>query len=165
MRVNYRLLKHLPGIAGSVFGGLLLLAQRYKGETVQVEPDERHATSEYLVIPAARTSELTRALDRSHGAGFRNWHRPHGDTSSSRFSLLNQINRSNVRQLEVAWVYHSKDGTGNIQCNPIIVNGVMYAPTAGHRLVAINAESGQEIWSFRPGGRPAHRGLLYWGGN
>lgn len=160
MRVTPRLRRRLPGIAGAVLAGVLLLA-----ETSQVEPDERHATSKYLILPAMRTSQLTHALDRSRPSVHRQWQRSHGDASSSRFSALDRINRRNVSHLQVAWVYHSKDGKDNIQCNPIIVDGVMYAPTAGRRVVAINAETGQEIWSFRPGGRPAHRGLLYWGGN
>jgi quinoprotein glucose dehydrogenase len=53
-----------------------------------------------------------------------------------------------------------------VQCNPVIVNGVMYAPTVGNALVAINAETGKEIWRFNPQARPvAQRGLIYWPGN
>ncbi len=126
------------------------------------EPDEQSATSEYLIIPAAKKSELTRTARQWSFGSERNWVRSHGDTASSRFSRLTQIDKTNVAKLQVAWEYRSNDGVGNIQCNPIIIDGVMYAPTSGHRIVAVDAASGREIWSFRPGGRPAHRGLMYW---
>ena len=90
------------------------------------------------------------------------WHRSHGDNGGTRFSALDQINRQNVTDLQVAWTYHSRDGSNNIQCNPIIVNGVMFAPTPGEFIVAVSAETGAELWRFKPAGRPAFRGLIYW---
>src|SRR6185295_5196384 len=91
-----------------------------------------------------------------------NWHRSHGDNGGMRYSALDQINRSTITNLQVAWTYHSKDGTGNIQCNPIIVDGFMIAPTPGKNVVALNAVTGVEQWRFKPEGRPAFRGLIYW---
>ncbi len=132
----------------------------------------RAALPEFKEIPAARVSELTPAGTNS-SASRTSWHRSHGDATSGRFSALSQINRTNVKELKVAWTYHSKDGQGNIQCNPIIVEGVMYAPTVGHHIVAVNAATGVELWRFKPeaekGGLrlediPARRGLLYWPG-
>src|SRR5208283_3171979 len=70
----------------------------------------------------------------------------------------------NVKNLEVAWIYHAMDGHSNLQCNPIIVRQTMIAPTPGRCMVGINAENGQELWRFKPGGRPAFRGLIYWPG-
>ncbi|MEO6034631.1 MAG: PQQ-binding-like beta-propeller repeat protein [Verrucomicrobiota bacterium] len=134
----------------------------------------RAALPEFQEIPAATLDELTPAQDVPGTGTITNWHRSLGDATSSRFSALNQINSENVHRLEVAWTYHSKDGTGNIQCNPIIVNGVMFAPTAGHFVVAVNAETGEEIWRFKPEIKtgamrqedpPARRGLIFWPGN
>lgn len=134
----------------------------------------RAALGEYIEIPAAKTSELTPANGWPKPECMTTWQRSHGDATSSRFSALAQINRANVKRLEVAWTYHSKDGAGNLQCNPIIVDDVMFAPTAGHFIVALNAATGAELWRFKPelrkGGMrledfPARRGLVYWPGN
>ena len=126
---------------------------------------DREALPEFTEVPAASVSELTPASDWPTKADYTQWHRSHGDSSSSRFSALSEINRSNVKQLAVAWVYHSKDGVGNIQCNPIVVDGLVYGPTVGGHMVAIDAESGKEIWRFDAGTDPAFRGLVYWPGD
>jgi outer membrane protein assembly factor BamB len=115
----------------------------------------------YQSIPAALPDELTPANGFPKAETFRNWHRSHGDASAARYSALDQINRSNVKNLKVAWTYHSRDGAGNIQCNPVIADGVMFAPTVGEHIVAVDVASGKELWRFKPGGRPAHRGLIY----
>lgn len=109
---------------------------------------ERNRLPLYKVIPAAEDSELTPAIeeDNSHIS----WPRSNADPANTRYSSLSQINPDNVRKLEVAWVYHSGDGKGNIQANPVIVGGIMYAPTVGKNIVAINAETGREIWRFHP---------------
>lgn len=123
----------------------------------------RQNLPEYQVIPPASVEELTPAVGDENPAEFRGWARSHG-TGSLRYSSLDQINRENVLQLKVAWTYRSGDGPGNIQSNPIIVDGIMYAPTTGDNVVAIDAETGREIWRFHPGGHPAMRGLVYWDG-
>ncbi len=125
-----------------------------------------------FMIPAAKTEELTRANGWPKMDDFKRWDRSLGGPTSNRFTALTQINKSNVAQLKPAWEYHSKDGTANIQCNPIIVDGVMFAPTAGWNIVAIDAANGKELWRFSPpkeGKRledqPARRGLLHWPGD
>jgi quinoprotein glucose dehydrogenase len=133
----------------------------------------RSQLPEFKVLPAAPVSALTPANGWPDVRSMTNWHRSLGDATSSRFSALAQINRGNVQRLEVAWTYHSQDGAGNIQCNPIMVDGLMFAPTVGHHVVAIDGVNGREIWRYRPaiparGMRledlPARRGLTYWPG-
>ncbi len=70
-----------------------------------------------------------------------------------------------MTNLEVAWIYHSGDGSNNLQCNPIIVRDVMIVPTPGKFIVGVDAENGRERWRFKPDGRPAFRGLIYWPGS
>ena len=70
-----------------------------------------------------------------------------------------------MTNLQVAWTYRSKDGKGNLQCNPVIAEGVMFVPTPGQHLVAVNAATGIELWRFKPAGRPAYRGLIFWPGH
>ena len=118
----------------------------------------------YLTVPAAKPEELTPANGHPKRGTFLTWHRSHGDNSGARYSALDQINRQNVTNLQVAWIYHSKDGSNNLQCNPIVVRDVMIVPTAGKFIVGVNAENGRELWRFKPGGRPAFRGLIYWPG-
>ena len=64
--------------------------------------------------------------------------------------------------MEVAWIYRSGDKPGNVQVNPIIVGGVMYAPTSGNHVVAVNGATGQEIWRYAPSGKTSRRGIAYW---
>jgi quinoprotein glucose dehydrogenase len=125
---------------------------------------EREKLPLYQTIPAAKPEELTPANGLPKRETYQTWHRSHGDNGGTRFSVLNQINRQNVTNLQIAWTYHSRDGSNNIQCNPIIVNGVMFAPTPGKHIVAVNAENGTELWRFKPEGKPAFRGLIYWPG-
>lgn len=123
-------------------------------------------------IPAATMDELTPANGWPAPEQAREWTRSLGGATSNRFSSLDQITRENVHELQPAWIYHSGDGVGNVQANPIVNDGVMYAPTAGHFIVALDARSGREIWRFKPertGQRlqdlPARRGLILWPGN
>ncbi len=115
----------------------------------------------FEVIPAAKPDELTPANGYPKREEFLGWPRSHGGNHGMRYSALDQINTRNVTNLQVAWTYHSGDGSNNIQCNPIVVNGLMFAPTPGKYIVAINATNGAEVWRFRPEGRPAFRGLVY----
>lgn len=133
---------------------------------------ERSTLPLYRTISAPGTSELTPALV-PFPAGDATWLRSNGNGENTRFSALSQINTQNVSRLQVAWTYHSRDGQGYIQANPVIVDGVMYAPTVGRNIVAINAETGVEIWRFSLPARiagaadgfgPATRGLIYWQG-
>ena len=99
-----------------------------------------------------------------------------GDNSSSQYSDLRAINRSNVAELELAWTYSTHDadtlGRTQIQCNPIIVDTVLYGTSPRLVVFALNAATGEEIWTFDPfesgavlEGRGINRGVVYWGGD
>lgn len=104
----------------------------------------------YKTIPAAATSDLTPAgSPGSKPNGGRTWARSNADAANSRYSALTQINRDNVRQLQVAWMYHSGDGPGYLEVNPIVVGGVLYTPTVGQNFAAIDAATGKELWRQR----------------
>lgn len=101
---------------------------------------------------------------------YRSWEVYGGDLKGTHYSELDQINRKNVAQLAVAWQYHTGDmktnPTSTIQCNPIIINGVMYITTPGLKAVALNAQTGKELWVYDPWegaeGTGLSRGLTYW---
>ena len=91
-------------------------------------------------------------------AGAQEWRSYGGDPGGMRYSPLDQINRGNVRQLKVAWTYHTgdiSDGTTTIvrsafETTPLFVDGILYLTTPFSRLIALEAESGSELWSFDP---------------
>ncbi len=101
-------------------------------------------------------------------SSYRGWEAYGGGYENIHYSSLKQITPANVNQLKIAWTYDSKDAYpgSDIQCNPIVVNGVMYLTTPKLRVVAVDAATGREIWSYDGlrGRRPAHksRGLTYW---
>ena len=128
------------------------------------DASEREKLPLYKIIPAAKPQELTPANGYPKSETFLTWHRSHGDNGGMRYSALDQIDRHNVRNLQQAWIYHSRDGSNNLQCNPIVVRDLIIAPTAGRSMVGINGENGTERWRFKPEGRPAFRGLIYWPG-
>jgi len=88
----------------------------------------------------------------------------------SHHSPLDQIDRENVASLEVAWSYDageaSEHDVSQIQFNPLVVKGVLYGASPSLRLFALDAATGEELWSFRPtaGGNAwnANRGVVYW---
>ncbi len=86
-----------------------------------------------------------------------------GDASKSRHSPLTQINAASVGRLQAAWSYDTHE-KGDTQTQPIVVGRVMYAYTPTHKAIALDAASGQLLWTFDSGigGTGANRGLMYW---
>ena len=91
----------------------------------------------------------------------------HGGAGNIHYSPLTQITRENVSKLRVAWTYDSHDAFkgSEMQSNPVVVEGVLYATTPTLKVIAVDARSGHEIWKFDPaggaatGGRFRHRGV------
>jgi quinoprotein glucose dehydrogenase len=83
----------------------------------------------------------------------------HGGTNNIRYSPLTQINGKNVGGLKVAWTYDSHDAFkgSEMQSNPVVVDGVLYATTPTMRVVALEAATGRELWNFDPSGGAAAR--------
>jgi glucose dehydrogenase len=95
-----------------------------------------------------------------------------GGPESIRYSSLTHINRENVQHLKVAWTFDASDGiqSSELEVNPIVVNGVLYATTVSLHVVALNAATGELLWRFDPysgrkvrGGGGRTRGVVYWG--
>ena len=103
---------------------------------------------------------------------YTDWSHYGGPEDGSRYSALTQINKENVSQLEVAWTYHTGDATerSQIQCQPIVINGLLYATTPKLNVFALDAATGEEVWRFDPfevlGGENSwagtNRGVSYW---
>ncbi len=75
-----------------------------------------------------------------------------GNSDNTHYSTLSQITPANVSKLQVAWTHDTKDAFpgSEMQSNPIVVNGVMYALSPKQRLLALDAATGRELWSFDP---------------
>lgn len=101
----------------------------------------------------------------------RTWSVYKADSEGTAYSVLDQINLNNVSQIEVAWTHKFSDAPqgsrgGSSESNPIIIDGVMYTMSARHRVYALNATSGEQIWSFDPfnggAGGGVGRGVTYY---
>jgi quinoprotein glucose dehydrogenase len=108
------------------------------------------------------------------------WRVAGGTKANSRYSTLLQIDTSNVNKLEVAWTYSSHDADtinhSQIQCNPIIVDGVLYGTSPQLKVIALDAATGAERWVFDPqkdstgafiprAGMNNNRGVTWWHDN
>ena len=80
------------------------------------------------------------------------WSTYGGNPAGTRYSTLTQINPKNVAQLKVAWTYDTGDAFRNseMQCQPIVVHGTLYATTPKLRLIALDAATGKLQWQFDP---------------
>jgi quinoprotein glucose dehydrogenase len=92
------------------------------------------------------------------------------DPGGMRFSPLKQINTGNVSKLVRAWTYDISDQSTRkrpSESTPLVIGGVMYLTTSYGRVVALEPETGKEIWKFetRKNGVPSTRGLAYWPGD
>ena len=86
------------------------------------------------------------------------------DAGGARYSPLTQVNAKNVTALRRAWTYHTGD-TGNFETTPIVVDHVMYFSTQSQKIVAVEPETGKEIWKFDPKSKARElRGVTYWPG-
>ncbi|HEY2012557.1 MAG TPA: PQQ-binding-like beta-propeller repeat protein [Bryobacteraceae bacterium] len=83
-----------------------------------------------------------------------------GGINNIRYSTLTQINPANVARLQLAWSYDARDAfkDSEMQSNPVVVDGLLYVTTPKMRVIALDAQSGQEVWSFDPSdGQTAQR--------
>ena len=123
-----------------------------------------------LLLPACAAQHPADTDDTAYAS----WGVYLGDNTSSHYSTLDQINRDNVQQLDVAWTYHAGDGDANgrtqIQCNPIIIDTVLYATSPTMKVLALHAATGEAIWTFDPfeagavqEGPGVNRGVVYAG--
>lgn len=105
----------------------------------------------------------------------KDWQIYGGNKAGNRYSSLDQISLENVNNLEVAWMYNATETTANqenskknrvrqIQCQPIVVNGILYGTTPKLKLFALDAGTGEQLWKFDPLSNDlnVNRGVIYW---
>ncbi|MBI4623242.1 MAG: PQQ-binding-like beta-propeller repeat protein, partial [Verrucomicrobia bacterium] len=90
-----------------------------------------------------------------------------GDKGRRQSSPLAQIDKRNVAQLQVAWTYDTGE-KGEYQSNNLVIAGVLYTASASRRVIALDAATGQELWTWDPtteragAGARRQRGVAYW---
>ena len=93
-----------------------------------------------------------------------------GGNSSAQYSPIDQINKANVNELKVAWEFSTgdaaPDGKSQMQCNPIIIDGILYGSSPKLKIFALNAATGELLWMHDPNaeinyGRNFNRGVTY----
>ena len=115
-----------------------------------------------VIAPMAPLMAQTRSVD---------WPVYGGNSDNTHFTTLNQITPANVARLRVAWTYQTHDefSGSEMQANPIVIDGVLYATTPKMHVFALDAASGKELWRFDPnnGAAPTsrirHRGVVVTG--
>ncbi len=116
----------------------------------------------------------TRESDQSSYKTGKNYPVYGGNKAGNRYSPLDQINKGNVKNLKVAWMYNATkpidpNNPGSrwnrqIQCQPIVVDEVLYGTTPELYLFALKADTGEEIWKFNALNDDVNvsRGVAYW---
>ncbi len=123
--------------------------------------------------PAEELSQSSGPFERSEHL---KWERSHGDSNSIRYSGHDQINKSNVHQLEQVWDLRTTDGEEGwfqqaTQGNPIFVNGLVITHSVDRSLIAVDPATGDEVWRFQPDdhdlktGATGRRGFVFYPGN
>jgi glucose dehydrogenase len=91
------------------------------------------------------------------------------DAGSTKYSPLKQITPANVSKLKRAWTYDTGETAGTDEITPIVIGNVMYVATVSQHLIALNAQTGAELWKYVPAGGSGrmseYRGVSYWPGD
>ena len=113
-----------------------------------------------LLVLGSQFSAAKQAAPEQSQANW-NWDEYGGHPDESHYVQLDQINKSNVKQLKIAWTYPTQDELSYL-FNPIEADGVLYALARDNSLVAINASNGKEIWVHAGMAGISQRGISYW---
>jgi len=95
-----------------------------------------------------------------------------GDGGHTQYTPLDQIDRSNVGDLEIAWIWEAESSgrpVRDFQSTPLMIGGTLYTTTGASEVAAVDAETGETLWLFTPEPRPGEpppegpgRGVAYW---
>lgn len=107
-----------------------------------------------LLLPFFIYSLLVLSACKNSNDEYSGWQRATGNEDGNKYSSLVQIDTNNVTQLQVAWEFHTGDDDtaahSQIQCNPIIVDGVMYCTSPMLKVFALDAATGKQKWVYSP---------------
>src|SRR3982751_2950869 len=92
------------------------------------------------------------AVGLTAAAAAADWPHYGGGPDRLRYSPLAQVTTTNVSGLRVAWTYDTRDAFegSEMQCQPVVAHGLLYATSPKLRVFALDAATGRERWSFSP---------------
>ena len=99
------------------------------------------------------------ALAATGNFDFAGWDQYLGGVDSSQYSSLDQVNKSNVGRLAVAWTYATGE---NYSFNPLVIGSTMYVLAKNRSIVALDATTGKELWVHANEGPVGTRGMSHW---
>ena len=126
--------------------GVVALALLGTGDAPAQEVTRSNTEAAAAAVPA--TTVTQEMLNRA-GSDTNNFLQTNGNYDQDRFYPAQQINRSNVKRLRVAWIFQT-DVRESTETSPIVVNGVMYVTTSFDHVYALNAKTGEQLWHYRP---------------
>src|SRR5260370_1035945 len=133
-----------------------------------------------ILVPIAVLALIGTLRLQPAGTREQDWPVYGGDPGGTKFSTLTDINHDTVARLRIAWEWSTGEGVreqfgtrpGNFQTTPLMIDNVLYLSTPYNRVVALDAETGAELWSYDPkayeDGQPpngtgfVHRGVAAW---
>ena len=145
----------------------MMSSRRFAGGTI----------ASLLAISLAFACTLPAGMGSAGGGGAYDaseWKYWGGDAGQTRYAPLDQINRSTVNRLKIAWRWSADTsgdgGSSNYKSTPLLDDGVLYIPWVNNGMAAVDAGTGKTLWTFEPqpadiGGRAgslAGRSLAYW---
>jgi quinoprotein glucose dehydrogenase len=117
-----------------------------------------------IAVCALAPSAVAQSANNKPAKASGDWPFYAGNLAGTKYSALAQINTKNVAELAPAWSYRLAE-RGAFEITPIVVNGVMYLP-AGNKVVALEPETGKEVWAYQLAeGQASTRGVAYWPGD
>ena len=131
---------------------------------------KRSFTAVCVLAVAACVTAYSAAKDRTlkapagvSDATTTTWQSYGGQPAGDHYSSLDQINKSNVSQLKVAWTFDTGE-TGGLETNPVIIGNVLYATTPRHSVIALDGATGKLLWKWEAPikGFARNRGVSYW---
>lgn len=108
----------------------------------------RRVLQSFVCTLAAASAMGASTLTANEADNPNNWPQYHRTDSGWRYSPLDQVTKSNVKKLKVAWMHQPGDIAQGLQATPIAIDGVLYYIAANNRVFAVDAITGDQIWSF-----------------
>jgi len=117
-----------------------------------------------IAVAGLALATVPRLASAGSGPGYddpNNWPQYHRSYNAWRYSPLDQINKSNVKKLKVAWIHQPGNITHGLQATPIEIDGVIYSISADNHVWALDATTGKAIWDFAPKLDPVANEVFY----